>query len=623
MQIEKGNKTKEDYAKVIRDCCFKLQNLPQYKNNGDYLRVWVTFADLSDDPIQIFSYLQKMGIGQKLALFYQAYSCAMESLNEFESAAAILDQGIKNRAEPIEELEQQKVEFQERLLEALSSMKKKLQQQKLAQQQQYQKQPQARNVILGYYRDRIYQKDGEFSFEEIRAQLPRYAIKKKEREMETQTTGPVQFVQPTPTKTIHTKVAEKDIADMFSAPFTEEVLPRYKARQYKDSEDESQVIPIQNQPIQPIKVFEEQTEVPSTPVLRNKEQSTLTPTLRERQIFVDSKENKTPCLKPKRRFPIFQDAENPEKELFDNQPPRDSITKKPLQPISQSIETPSEFAQQKVQPVQQTPQQYIQYDQENIPKQTQRVLQPLQERDDSPPMKEVYQDEIQPMHDETPVRGIETKRFSSSSMSSIDSPTIHTKMASKEIDAMFNAPLDDTKPQQEKQKIHIFQDDTQSITQSLTQSLTQTVSQAIPMPEEDPCEEVIPTIQKKLSEYLGNTKITNPFNQNLMNNISLILEGAMVDDPRFKSCKGTQPPYYKNLKTRGESSITLADKSLLVENCLHQGTHATVFSVQDLKQFGKLALKIHVPACSWEFYICDQIQRRASKQMVHQLKIIN
>ncbi|KAF8250737.1 hypothetical protein K440DRAFT_597071 [Wilcoxina mikolae CBS 423.85] len=88
----------------------------QYKNDPRYLKLWVQFAqNFSDAPREVYAYLTRNDIGQRLALFYEEYAALLETLGRKNQAAEIYQSGIENNANPIKRLQRKYDEFLQRM----------------------------------------------------------------------------------------------------------------------------------------------------------------------------------------------------------------------------------------------------------------------------------------------------------------------------------------------------------------------------------------------------------------------------------------------------------------------------------------------------------------------------
>lgn len=53
----------------------------RYKNDPRYLGLWMTYAKLTEEPIEIFKFLSVNEIGLNLATYYEEYACFLEEFN--------------------------------------------------------------------------------------------------------------------------------------------------------------------------------------------------------------------------------------------------------------------------------------------------------------------------------------------------------------------------------------------------------------------------------------------------------------------------------------------------------------------------------------------------------------
>jgi checkpoint serine/threonine-protein kinase len=88
----------------------------QYKNDPRYLKLWVQYAqNFSDAPREVYAYLARNDIGQRLALFYEEYAALLETMGRKNQAAEIYQSGIENNANPIKRLQRKYDEFLQRM----------------------------------------------------------------------------------------------------------------------------------------------------------------------------------------------------------------------------------------------------------------------------------------------------------------------------------------------------------------------------------------------------------------------------------------------------------------------------------------------------------------------------
>ena len=101
---------------LLERCTRELQEVPRYKDDSRYLRVWVKYADCCREPHDIFKFLQANDIGQRHTLFYEAYAAFLEIRGAFKQATEVYDRGVMMRAQPRERLKDKLAQFQHRMM---------------------------------------------------------------------------------------------------------------------------------------------------------------------------------------------------------------------------------------------------------------------------------------------------------------------------------------------------------------------------------------------------------------------------------------------------------------------------------------------------------------------------
>ena len=93
-------------SSLLSRCTRQFQSDDRYKSDPRYLRIWIKYIDTADKPIDIFTHLERSGIGCDLALFYTSWSLVLELKNAaYPEAYSKLEQGVKRRARPVEQWE--------------------------------------------------------------------------------------------------------------------------------------------------------------------------------------------------------------------------------------------------------------------------------------------------------------------------------------------------------------------------------------------------------------------------------------------------------------------------------------------------------------------------------------
>lgn len=93
-----------------------FQNVAHYKNDPRYLKLWLSYVRFfSDSPRETFAYLNRHGIGEGLALFYEEFAAWLENAERWAQAEEVYTLGIEREARPAERLLRKFHEFQRRL----------------------------------------------------------------------------------------------------------------------------------------------------------------------------------------------------------------------------------------------------------------------------------------------------------------------------------------------------------------------------------------------------------------------------------------------------------------------------------------------------------------------------
>lgn len=87
----------------------------RFTNDPEYVKLWVTYADLLSDPADVFRYMNERGIGQSVALFYMAWSWLAEHRGDFALADKVYSLGVMRSAAPLDRLKLRYKEFQRRM----------------------------------------------------------------------------------------------------------------------------------------------------------------------------------------------------------------------------------------------------------------------------------------------------------------------------------------------------------------------------------------------------------------------------------------------------------------------------------------------------------------------------
>ncbi|KAK2982495.1 hypothetical protein RJ640_026338 [Escallonia rubra] len=106
---------KEKLPRFLQKCAQTFQTDRRYANDLRYLRVWLQLMDFVNDPGAVLGTMEAHHIGMKRALFYQAYALYYEKVKKFEEAEKMYHLGVKNLAEPVNELQKSFEQFLHRM----------------------------------------------------------------------------------------------------------------------------------------------------------------------------------------------------------------------------------------------------------------------------------------------------------------------------------------------------------------------------------------------------------------------------------------------------------------------------------------------------------------------------
>ena len=111
-----GSGRDKELLPLLERCARELQEEEKYKEDARYLRVWIKYADCCAEPGDIFKFLKANSIGQKQALYYEAYGAFLEVRQAYGAANEAYENGIAMRAEPLERLRASYAAFQHRMV---------------------------------------------------------------------------------------------------------------------------------------------------------------------------------------------------------------------------------------------------------------------------------------------------------------------------------------------------------------------------------------------------------------------------------------------------------------------------------------------------------------------------
>ncbi|XP_066550541.1 mitotic checkpoint serine/threonine-protein kinase BUB1 beta isoform X2 [Amia ocellicauda] len=86
-----------------------------YYNDQRYVNLWIKYASVGTEPLDLYSYMHAQGIGILTASFYIAWSEEYERLGNLKQADAVFQEALKCGAEPLDKLQYYHRGFQARV----------------------------------------------------------------------------------------------------------------------------------------------------------------------------------------------------------------------------------------------------------------------------------------------------------------------------------------------------------------------------------------------------------------------------------------------------------------------------------------------------------------------------
>ncbi|KAJ3438612.1 mitotic checkpoint serine/threonine-protein kinase bub1 [Anaeramoeba flamelloides] len=94
------NLTKLQLKEIYENCTRTLFSDKSLFNDIRFLRIWISYADYTQDATQIFKFLRKQKIGTTHSLFYVAFAIVLEKNDQIPLAKRIYQEGIGASAQP-------------------------------------------------------------------------------------------------------------------------------------------------------------------------------------------------------------------------------------------------------------------------------------------------------------------------------------------------------------------------------------------------------------------------------------------------------------------------------------------------------------------------------------------
>lgn len=113
-----GTNAESGLLTLLERCTSFFRDVPHYKNDPRYLKVWLEYTNYSDSPRDIFVYLAKKEIANQLSLYYEEFAIYLEINDKFNDARQIYELGIQSNARPLARLERSFKSFNQRVEQA-------------------------------------------------------------------------------------------------------------------------------------------------------------------------------------------------------------------------------------------------------------------------------------------------------------------------------------------------------------------------------------------------------------------------------------------------------------------------------------------------------------------------
>lgn len=108
-------------AEAVETCIEQFHDVQEFKQDERLFNIFMKFKRFCGEPLEIFSFMYANSISTLIASFYLRWSWQYDIRLNIKKANEIIETGIKNRASPIDSLEQARDQLQYRLFKAVMS----------------------------------------------------------------------------------------------------------------------------------------------------------------------------------------------------------------------------------------------------------------------------------------------------------------------------------------------------------------------------------------------------------------------------------------------------------------------------------------------------------------------
>jgi len=85
----------EAKCSLLREITDKFKQDERYVNFPKYIDAWIKYADMQDDPSDIYNFMKSMGIGKVSATYYKSFAGFLESRSRWAEAEKVATEGKK------------------------------------------------------------------------------------------------------------------------------------------------------------------------------------------------------------------------------------------------------------------------------------------------------------------------------------------------------------------------------------------------------------------------------------------------------------------------------------------------------------------------------------------------
>lgn len=119
-------------ADAIETPCRRYGKVEKYRDDNRLARLWIRYAEMRKDRLEVFEYMHKHRIGETCALVYEAWAMMLELERKHEHAEKIYRLGREKRAHPVERLAQREAEYYKRMSARRRRAEKKQQEKEIS-----------------------------------------------------------------------------------------------------------------------------------------------------------------------------------------------------------------------------------------------------------------------------------------------------------------------------------------------------------------------------------------------------------------------------------------------------------------------------------------------------------